>query len=437
MDWQQRYAEKLTSAEEAAREVASGNRVWVGMLGSVPLTFAKALHARHQDLKDVAIYNYISPFPWATDEARGAFTLHTAFTTPVDRTAVAEGRAEYIPIGNFSRDHLLAYHPRMEIGVVKMSPPDANGYLSFGDALWANLTIFMLCKRWFAEIDERLIRTHGENYLHISHVERLFPHDPSDDRAAPIPPRDPEVEDAANVICTLVASELIDDGDCLQMGLGDVSAALAIFLDNHHDIGIQTEMIPGGVVEMLERGVITGARKQVAPGKVIGSAFAQTPPEEIAKAHLHPQIELWDFCKTDDLRMLVQNENFKTINNALQIDVTGQVTAETLGTRTFSGPGGQTIFAMAGSYSKGGASIIVLPASSVVNGERRSRILPTLPEGAMVTVPRTFVDYVVTEQGIARLSGKTVRQRIEELVAVAHPDFRTDLRAQAQRAYSY
>ena len=343
MDWQQRYAEKLTSAEEAAREVASGNRVWVGMLGSVPLTFAKALHARHQDLKDVAIYNYISPFPWATDEARGAFTLHTAFTTPVDRTAVAEGRAEYIPIGNFSRDHLLAYHPRMEIGVVKMSPPDANGYLSFSDALWANLTIFIALQalvrrdRRAADPDARARITCISHRSSAS--SRMIP---ATTRAAPIPPRDPEVEDAANVICTLVASELIHDGDCLQMGLGDVSAALAIFLDNHHDIGIQTEMIPGGVVEMLERGVITGARKQVAPGKVVGSAFAQTPAEEIAKAHLHPQIDLWDFCKTDDLRMLVQNENFKTINNALQIDVTGQVTAETLGTRTFSGPGGQT-----------------------------------------------------------------------------------------------
>lgn len=435
MDWRERYADKLTTADDAAREVASGDKVWVGMLTSVPPTFMKRLYARHGELQNVDIHNYVSPFPWATEEARGAFRLHTVFTTPVDRAAVAEGRAEYIPLGNFSRDHWLADQPELDLGVVKMSPPDANGYLSFGDALWANKTVFLHTKRWFAEIDERAIRTYGENFLHVSQIERLFEHDAADDREPPIPPRQPEVEDAATVICTLVAEELIQDGDCLQMGLGDVSAALAIFLGNRHDIGVQTELIPGGVMEMVEQGVITGAKKQLAPGKVVGSAFAQAPAEEIAKAHLHPQLELWDFCTTDDLRLLLQNENFKTINNALQIDLTGQVTAETFGSRTFSGPGGQTVFAMAASYSPGGASIIVLPSSSLVNGERVSRILATLPTGAQVTVPRTFVDYVVTEQGIAKLSGKTVRQRIDELTSIAHPDFRSELRKEARVAF--
>jgi 4-hydroxybutyrate CoA-transferase len=286
-------------------------------------------------------------------------------------------------------------------------------------------------------VDVRYIRTHGENYLHISEVERVWERDPADDLVLALPPRPPEVEAAANTICSLVTSELIQDGDCLQTGVGDVSASLPLFLEGKHDLGVQTELIPGGVMEMVERGVITGAKKQVAPGKVVGSAFAFAPPEEVAMAHLHPRLELWDFCRTDDLRILVQNHNYKAVNNALQVDLTGQVTAETFGPRIYSGPGGQTVFAVAASYSSGGASIIVLPSSSLVDGERRSRIVTTLPAGTMVTVPRTFVDYVVTEHGIAKLSGKTVRERIDEMVSVAHPDFRTELRQEAKRVLGY
>ena len=149
--------------------------------------------------------------------------------------------------------------------------------------------------------------------------------------------------DAAEVICTLVASELIRDGDTLQIGLGDVTSAMAMYLDDKHDLGIQTELIPGGVVDLVEKGVVNGRRKQIAPGKVVGSAFAALPHEELAAADMNPKYELWDFCHTDDLRVLVREENFVAINNALQIDLTGQITAETLNGRVYSGPGGQTV----------------------------------------------------------------------------------------------
>jgi acyl-CoA hydrolase len=151
--------------------------------------------------------------------------------------------------------------------------------------------------------------------------------------------------------------------------------------------------------------------------------------------HMNPKIELWDFCHTDDLRTLVHEQNFVAINNALQIDLTGQVTAETLNGRVYSGPGGQTVFATAASYSEGGRSIIAVPSSSTVEGERHSRIVPQLAPGTTVTAPRTFVDYVVTEHGIATLKGKTVRERAAELIAVAHPDFRGELRSEASRLY--
>ena len=438
MDWKTRYAEKLRSPDEAARLVKSGDRVWVGMFGSTPETMCKALYARHPELRDVERHHYVAPFVWATPETRQAFRVHTGYSTPADRAAVNEGRAEYIPLGNFRQSWVkeaIGGERGFDVCIVKTSPPDENGFLSFGTALWINRTIADISRQIVCEVDERLIRTFGENWLHISEVTALVEHDPADDRPLPIAPRSPETEAATEVICTLIATELIRDRDTLQIGIGDVTAAMALYLEEKHDLGIQTELIPGGVIDLMEKGVVTGRYKQIAPGKVVGAAFAAISPEEARKAHLNPRIELWDFCHTDDLRLLVRQENFVAINNGLQVDVTGQVSAESLEGKVFSGPGGQTVFAVAASYCEGGRSIIALPSSSVVNGERRSRIVAQLPPGSMVTVTRGYVDYVVTEQGIATLRGKTVRQRIEELVSVAHPDFRVELRKEAQRLY--
>jgi 4-hydroxybutyrate CoA-transferase len=321
----------------------------------------------------------------------------------------------------------------MDIAMVKTSPPDENGYMSFGGSLWINRTACNAAKQIICEVDERLIRTYGENFVHISEVAAHVEHQTADDREPPIPLRTDEVVAAAEVICTLVATELINDGDTLQIGIGDVTAAMALYLGEKHDLGIQTELIPGGVIELVEQGVITGKKKQIAPGKVIGSAFAALSPAEMQKAHMHPKFELWDFCHTDDLRTLVREENFVAINNALQIALTGQVTAETLNGQVYSGPGGQTVFATAACSVEGGRSVIAVPSSSSVGEERHSRIVPELPLGTAVTVPRTYVDYVVTEHGIAHLSGKTVRERAAEMIAVSHPDFRGELKEHAKK----
>ena len=183
----------------------------------------------------------------------------------------------------------------------------------------------------------------------------------------------------------------------------------------------------------MKKGIVTGRHKEVAPGKVVGCAFAALPDDELQYAHMNPTFELWDFCHTDDMRILVQERAFVAINNALQIDLTGQVTAETLNGEIYSGPGGQTTFAVAASVCEDGRSIIAVPSSTTVNDVRHSRILPVLPPGSVVTTPRSFVDYVVTENGIATLRGKTLRERAEELISVAHDDFQPDLREQARR----
>jgi 4-hydroxybutyrate CoA-transferase len=431
MDWRTKHADKLRTAEEAVKLVTSKSSVYLGMFASCPEGLAKALYARHPQVTDVDIYHFVAPFVWASPETAGHFRLITAFATPADRNQVHAGTAEYQPIGNF-RESYIKEILSFDTVMVKTSPPDAQGYMSYGASLWINRTACDVAKQIICEVDERLIRTYGENFIHISEVAALVEHQASDDREAPIPPRTEEVTAAAEVICTLVASELIRDGDTLQVGIGDVTSAMALYLEDKHDLGIQTELIPGGVADLVEKGVVTGRRKKIAPGKVVGSAFAVLPREELAMADMNPKFELWDFCHTDDLRVLVREENFVAINNALQIDLSGQVTAETLNGKVYSGPGGQTVFAIAASWCEGGRSIIAVPASSLTaNGERMSRILPELPAGSAITVPRTYVDYVVTEHGIASLRGKTTRQRAEELISVAHPDFRADLRKAA------
>jgi 4-hydroxybutyrate CoA-transferase len=394
---------------------------------------SKALFARHAELHDVEIHHYVAPFVWATPDTAGHFKLVTAFTTPADRQQVHAGLADYLPIGNFCQSKVKELWTPMDVCIIKTSPPDDNGWMSLGTALWANRTAWEVSTDIICEVDERLIRTYGENFLHVSQVKHLVEHQVSDDREPPIPPRSEEVVAATEVVGTLIASELVHDRDTLQIGIGDVTAALALFLTEKHDLGIQTELIPGGIVDLVDRGVVTGRYKQVAPGKVVGSAFAVIPPDEAARVHNNPTYELWDFTHSDDLRTLVREENFVTINNALQVDLTGQVTAETLNGKVYSGPGGQTIFAIASSYSDGGRSIIALPSSSTVNDSRQTRIVGQLSPGTMITVPRTFVDYVVTEQGIATLRGKNVRQRAEEMLSIAHPDCRGELTAEAKR----
>jgi 4-hydroxybutyrate CoA-transferase len=235
-----------------------------------------------------------------------------------------------------------------------------------------------------------------------------------------------------------VAVELVNDGDTLQMGVGTVAASLGRFLDFKNDLGIQTELITGGIADLVASGNVTGMRKSIHRGKVVGSAFVALSREELRKVNENPAFELFDFCYTDDLRRLIHLDNFVTVNNALVVDLTGQVSAEAFDHRPYTGVGGQTVFMLAGAYSPNGKSVSVVPSSSVPSTgarERVTRIVATLAPGTPVTVPRTYVDFVVTEFGIAELRGKTLQERARALCEIAHPDFRDSLRDSARELY--
>jgi acyl-CoA hydrolase len=401
----------------------------------VPVSLCQGLADRADELADVTICTCLTPFNWDRPELLRAFQVRTGYSGPLERKASQEGRFEYFPLAGFREGRMPAgWDAEYDVGCIPISPPDEDGYCSFGTSVMFAPTIITTSRRLVGEIHPDYIRTGGQNRVHISRFERvtLFEGQPA---AAPIPPRSEETIYAAEVICTLTAAELIPDRSTLQIGIGDVSAAMALYLMEKHDLGIHTELLPGGIVDLVDQGIATGKYKEVHPEKVVASLAAQLSPEELARINGHPAFELYDFNHTDDMRVLLQFENFVAVNNALFVDITGNVCAETWGPLPYTGTGGQATFAYA-AHVTNRHSVIVLPSSQLVNNERQPRILAMLPEGSTITSHRAFVDYVVTEQGIATLSGKSLRERINELISVAHPDFRADLRTAAAKVYN-
>jgi 4-hydroxybutyrate CoA-transferase len=318
--------------------------------------------------------------------------------------------------------------------LVAVSPPDEHGYCSFGPGVWFSPTMVRNARTVIGEVHPHFMRTGGSNSVHVSQIDYLT-EATARPRRVTLPRRKDEEVPIVEVVCTLVATELIRDGDTLQIGVGTVSAALVPYLQDKVDLGVHTELITGGMADLSAAGVITGRRKTLHQGKVVGSALAAVGREERELIDRNPLFELYEFSYVDDIRIIMQHDNMVAVNNAIMVDLTGQVSAETVGTRVWTGTGGQTAFAIGSSYSQGGRSIIVLPSSHDLDGDHVSRIVPALPAGTIVTVPRTFVDYVATEYGIAHLQGKTVRERIGELIAISHPDFRSELKREAKRLY--
>ncbi len=437
--WQDKCGDKLVSLETAMAGIKSGQTIHIAPYTTTPTTLCHGLKAYilQQGLTGMRIDHPAAAVSWTDPELIHALRLKDHYATPANRTACHNGGMDYLPVGIWKSWEIPpGFVQNPDVFFVPVSPPDEHGFCSFGSGVWLSPTVKRKAKRVIAEVHPEYIRTHGENFIHVDEIDLLVEAQPQPPGVAP-PPTSAEDIAAVEAICTQVAVELINDGDTLQMGVGTVSASLGHFLDFRNDLGIQTELITGGIVDLVERGVITGTRKSWHPGKVVGSAFVTLPDDELARVHNNPVFELYDFGYTDDLRRVIQQENFVAVNNALQVDLTGQLSAEALDHRPYTGVGGQTVFMLAGAYSPGGKSISVLPSSAVPSGtsQRLSRIVPTLGAGAPVTVPRTYVDYVVTEFGIAELRGKTLQQRAHAMIDIAHPDFRDELRTEAQRLY--
>jgi acyl-CoA hydrolase len=433
-DWRARLGSRLVTAEEAVGHIRSGDRVVISIAQSTPLTLCTALAARLMELDGVVINHGAAIFNWDLPGLGERFRLQSFYLTPIDRPLYARGAADYVPISYFRTGALPPGLEDFNVSLIMVSPPDESGRVNFGDLQIMAKLLSRKARLVIAEINPNSIRVGGDNSMDISEID-YFVEQQIPLPALPLPVPSAEEAQIVETICGTVARELIPDRATIQVGVGSTSGMLLPHLRNHHDLGMQTEIIPWGTVPLVREGVLTGKYKRVFPGVVVGAAFALgTPREELEYVDGHPGFQLYDFNLTDDLRLIAREEGIVAVNNGLSVDLTGQADSESIAHQVYTGTGGQTAFGV-GACMAGGKSIIVLPSTATAAGKKVSRIVATLAPGALVTLPRAFVHYVVTEYGIATLRGKSIKERCRELIAVAHPDFRAELAAEAGRLY--
>ncbi len=435
-DWRAQLGSRLVSADEAMSHIKSGDRVCLSIAQQTPFELCPALAGRLMDLDNVVVNHGAAVMNWDLPGLGERFRLESMYLTAYDRLIYHRGDAEFMPVQYYRSGHLPPALDNFNVYLMVVSPPDAHGYCNFGESQIMSKLLARNADLVIAEIDRKQIRVGGDNSIHISEIDYFV------ERTMELPeinlPVTSEAE-ARNIatVCQLVAKELIPDKATIQIGVGSMSGMLCQHLHDHHELGMQTEIIPLHTAPLVEEGVLTGKHKKLFPGLVVGSGIAPlTPREQLDYIDGNPKFALYDFNTTDDIRLVAQEDGLISVNNAMAVDLTGQTNGESIGPMMYTGTGGQTAFVIAAAMA-GGKTVIVVPSTSMVNGKRISRIMPMLDAGSVVTSQRGFVHYVVTEYGIATLKGKSIRERIEELVAVAHPDYRSELRSEAKHLYKY
>jgi acetyl-CoA hydrolase len=431
MDWNSIYRSRVTTAEEAVRVIKPGNRVFMTGNVSVPQKLLAALVDYAPELHDVEICQALSVGP--ADYVRPGMEKHlrvnSMFISANVRQAIWEGRADFTPV-------LLSEFPLLfknkvlpvDVALVHVSPPDEHGFCSFGVEVGLTKSPAESARIIIAEVNEQMPRTLGDSFIHVSRLDYIVPVN------YPLPDvvmNEGKDDEVVRKIASYIA-ELIPDGATLQLGIGAIPDTILTFLDNKKDLGIHTELFSDGVVRLVEAGVITNARKTLHPGKIVVGFLIGT--QKLYRwVHNNPLCEFHPTEYINDPFVIAQNERMVAINSAIEIDLTGQVCADSIGPKFFSGVGGQLDFVYGAARSKGGKPIIAMPSTTTSkDGRLISKIVATLKPGAGVVTTRNHVHYVVTEYGVADLYGKSIRQRAQALINIAHPDFRDELRKQAQ-----
>ncbi len=426
MDWFREYRSKLTTPERAIAEIGSGQRVFLQGGAANPIPLVEALVKRASELENVEIVHLHTegPAPHVDPSMEGHLRLNALFVGANVRQAVNEGRADAVPvhlseIPDLFRKGILP----VDVALVQVSPPDEHGFCSLGVSVDCAKPAADAAKVVIAEVNRRMPRTLGDSFLHVSRFRWVVETD------RPLP----EIQRATGgeVVARIgrQVAELIEDGSTLQMGIGAIPDAVLSFLTGHRHLGVHTEMFSDGVMELVERGVITNERKSIHRGKIV-AAFILGTQRLYEFVHNNPMIELHSIDYTNDPFIISRNDRMVAINSAIQVDFTGQVCADSIGYRIYSGFGGQVDFIRGAARSNGGKPIIALP--STAKDDTISRIVARLDEGAGVVTTRADVHYVVTEYGVAYLHGKNIRQRVRALIDIAHPKFREELERRAR-----
>ena len=408
-------------ADAAAQLVKSGMRVFLHGAAATPTRLIEAL-SRRTDLADLTLYHLhtTGPAPFAEAGQEGRFFSVSLFTGPPLRAAVDAGRADFMPI--FLSDIPLLFSSGripLDVAMLQVSPPDRHGYCTLGTSVDTALAAAASARHVIVEVNERMPRTHGNTLLHVNKISAFVRVD------APLPVHEPSAPEPVTDAIGEHASALVRDGATLQMGIGAIPDAVLRRLMNKQDLGIHTEMFSDGVVDLAEAGAITNRRKNLHPGRIITS-FVLGSQRVYDFVHDNPFVEFHPCDHTNDTARIRRNNDVVAINSALEVDLSGQVCADSIGHRIYSGIGGQMDFIRGSALSKRGCPIIALPSTAAKG--RLSRIVPSLTPGAGVVTTRGHVHWIVTEFGAVNLFGLSLRQRAEALISVAHPDFRGELR---------
>jgi acyl-CoA hydrolase len=421
MSWIDDYRSKLKTAPEAVACVQTGMRVYIHPGCAEPEALVEALMVRAPFVKDVEVMHLLThgTSPYCAPDMAEHFRHNALFVGGNVREAVNDGRADYTPIFLGEVEALFENGEiPIDVAFIQVSPPDAHGYCSFGVGVETTLTAAKYARHVVAQVNTQMPRTYGDSFIHVSEIDTIV------ELARPLCELKKQPSGEIFRQIGMKAASLIEDGSVLQLGIGGIPDAILLSLMDRKDLGVHTEMISDSAIPLIEAGVINGQRKNFKPRKII-LGFVLGTRKLFDFIDENPVFEFHPSAYTNDPFRIAQNHRMVAINSAIEVDLTGQVCAESIGPNFYSGFGGQLDFVRGAARSKGGKPIIALP--STARNDTVSRIVPRLATGAGVLTTRGDVHYVVTEFGVAYLHGKTVRQRAEALIQIAHPKFQKDL----------
>jgi 4-hydroxybutyrate CoA-transferase len=417
---------KFVSADEAVKVIKSGQRIYVHSNSAYPKTLIDAMVRRKDELFDVEICHLmvIGDTPYMKPEMEGHFRHNAFFLGSTTRKQANEGKADFIPIFLSEIPSLIRTELKINAALIHVSPADAHGFCSLGVAVESTKAAVDTADCVIAQVNPNMPRVHGDSFVHISNIDYMVE---CNDKLEELPPfhgrKSPEELAVYKAIGQNIAS-LVEDGATLQMGIGAIPDAVLNALGDAKDLGIHTEMFSDGIIPLIENGVITCSKKTLLPGKIVAS-FLLGSKVLFDYVNNNPMIEMRPSDFVNDPFTIARNDKMTAINSALQVDLTGQVCADSIGYKFYSGIGGQVDFIRGSARSKGGKPIIALP--STAKGDSLSRIVPHLEEGAGVTTSRGDIHFVVTEYGVVDLHGMNIRQRTNALISIAHPKFKDEL----------
>jgi 4-hydroxybutyrate CoA-transferase len=428
------YQSRVSTAEDAVKVIKSGDRVFLTGNVSVPQTLLAALVEYAPDLKDVEICQALTvgAADYVDPAMEGHLRVNSMFISANIRKAVQEGRADFTPV-------LLSEFPLLfkngvlpvDVAIIHVSRPDEHGFCSLGVEVGLTKSAAESAKIIIAEVNDQMPRTLGDSFIHISRLTHIVPVN------YPIPEHKMTAEGGSEVIQSIAGhvASLIPDGATMQLGIGSIPDAVLNFLSDKKDLGIHTELFSDGVIELVNAGVLTNARKSLHPGKLV-AGFILGTGKLYEWVNDNPMVEMHRTEYVNDPFVIAQNDRMVAVNSAIEVDLTGQVCADSIGPKLYSGVGGQLDFIYGASRSKGGVPIIALPSTATMrDGTQISKIAAMLKPGAGVVTSRNHIRFVVTEFGIADLYGRTIRQRAQALIKIANPIFHEELEKQAKELH--